>query len=98
MNSFGDGLAGAALKSHHANLLDPRRLQIMRLKLFRINIFSRAENDYILLASGDEKIAARIQMAQIAGKQPTIFDNFGSGIRTVEVALHHDVALNGYFA
>src|SRR5581483_6029377 len=70
----------------------------MRLDLLRVNILAVAENDYIFAAPGYEEIAASVEIAEIASVKPAIFQNFGGGVGTVVVALHHDGTANQDFA
>ena len=91
-------MPGSALQRHHANFLDVGRLQIVGLDLFGIDVLAVAEDDDVFLATGDKQIAAGVEIAEIAGMQPAIFEYGGGGVRPVPVALHHDRALDGNFA
>ena len=91
-------IAGPSLQTHHANFLDVRRLQVVGLNLFRINILAVAEDDHFFLTASDKQVAVRVQIAEIAGVKPVIFQNGGSDVRPVPIALHHDGALDRDFA
>ncbi len=44
----------SALQPHHAHLLDPWALQIMRFNLLGVDVLAGTEDDHVLLAPGDE--------------------------------------------
>ena len=70
----------------------------MGFNLIRINILAVGEDDKFLAASGDEQVPAGIEVAEIAGMQPAIFNRVGGGVGPVPVAFHHDGAANQDFA
>src|SRR5271170_7118646 len=69
----------------------------MRLNLFGINILPVAEYDYFFPAAGEEQVAVRVEVAEIASVEPSVAQHRCSGIRTVPVALHHDRAAQSDF-
>ena len=70
----------------------------MHLNLFRVDVLAGAEDDDFLLAAGDVKAAAAVQVAEVAGVQPAVAEHGGVDVRAVEVPLHDDGAANGHFA
>src|SRR6266567_1400267 len=84
--------------SHHTDFFDKRRLQVMGLDFFGIDILAIGENDHVLLAPGDEQISALVDVTEVAGVQPAILEHFGCGVRTIPVALHHDRSANNDLA
>ena len=60
--------------------------------------FPLAEDDEFFLASGDEEIAAGIEVAEVAGVQPAVLDRFGGCVGTIPIALHDDRAADHDFA
>ena len=75
-----------------AHLLDPRRLQVVLLDLFGIDILPRAEHDDLLRSPGDEQIATVVEIAEVAGEEPALAEGGGVGVRTVVIPLHHDAS------
>ena len=67
----------------------------MRLDLLGIDIFSIGEHDDFLAAPGNEKVAAGIEIAQIAGIEPSVAKHVGCGFRAIPISLHHDRAADG---
>ena len=45
-----------------------------------------------LRAPGDEQIAAGIEVAEIAGVEPSVAKHLGCGFRAIPISLHHDRA------
>ena len=82
-------LAGLAFEPHHRNLLDERRLQVVRFDLFRIHILTVAEDNHLFLAPGEKKIAVSIEVAQVAGQEPSVAHHCCRSIGAVPVSLHH---------
>src|SRR5579859_3678896 len=64
----------------------------MGLNFFRVDVFSRAENNQLLASPRDEDISALVHVSQVAGVEPAIPDGLGRGIRSVVIALHHNLA------
>ncbi len=66
----------------------------MRLDLLGINILSIGEHDDFLASPGNEKIAAGIEIAQIAGIEPSVAKHVDCGFRAIPISLHHDRAVD----
>ena len=98
VQALGTRVARFGLQAHHADFLDVGRLEIVRLDFFRIDVLAVGENDEFLAPAGDEEIAAGIEVAEVAGVQPAVFDRFGGGVGTIPVALHDDGAADQDFA
>ena len=64
----------------------------MGLDLLGINIFSIGEYDDFLAPPGDEKIAAGIEVAQIARVEPAVAKHLGRSLRAIPISLHDDRA------
>src|SRR5262249_43542258 len=90
--------AGASFESKNGNFPDARRLQVVGFDLFGINIFAVTEDDDFFLAPGDEEISVSIEVAEIAGEEPAVFQGGGCSIRTVPVAFHHNGSAEGNLA
>ncbi|MNQ67973.1 hypothetical protein D3C85_825150 [compost metagenome] len=56
-----------------------------------------AGNDHVLFAIGEVQIAFGIDMADVAGMQPTVDDGLGGLLRLLVVTLHDQVAAHAYF-
>ncbi len=67
----------------------------MCLDLFGIHIFSVGEHDHFLAPSGNEEIAAGIEVAEVAGVEPALAQGFGRGLGPIPISLHHDRAADG---
>src|SRR5207249_832121 len=67
-----------------------------RLHVLRNQVASGAD-DEILAAAGDVKLALR-HVAQIAGEEPSVLQNFPGRLRIAEVSLHDAGALDGDLA
>ena len=65
-----------------------------RLDLLGVDIFTVGENDHILLAATDVKIAILVPAGQITGMEPTIHDHLGCFFRVFVVTLHNTGALH----
>ena len=74
IEAFGVGVAGLGFQAHHADFLDEGRLQVVGFDLFGINVFAVGEDDEFLAASGDEQIAAGIEVAEVAGIKPAVLE------------------------
>src|SRR5580658_2676952 len=64
----------------------------MRLNLFGINVLSVAEYDHFFPAAGEEQVTVRVEIAEVAGVEPSVAHYRSSSVRTIPVALHHDRA------
>ncbi len=86
--------AGCAGLGHaeHAQLLDERRLPVVRLDLFGIQFLPGAEDDDFLLAAGDVEAAVGVEAAEVARAQPAVVERRGRGVGPAEVLAHHDRA------
>src|SRR5439155_25943251 len=71
--------SSCAFHPHHANFLDDRRLQIVRLDLLRINILPIRKNDDFFLTPSDEQISVSIEVPKVAGIEPTVFEHLRRG-------------------
>src|SRR5882724_11706420 len=91
------GIARLTLERHDRDFLYVGRFQIVGLNLLGIYVLAVAQHDHVFLATGDKQIAARVEVAEIAGMEPAILENSGGGIRSVPIALHHNGALDGNF-
>ena len=99
VQALAERLAGlAALQAQDAELLDPRRAQVVGLDLFGIDVFAGAEDDDILGASGDEVVALGVGVGKVAGVEPAVAQHLGGGLGAVVVALHHGGAGDGDLA
>ena len=98
VQSLGRRISRTRLQRHHTNLFDVLRLQVVRLDLFGIHIFSVGEHNHFLAPPGDEKIAAGIEIAEVAGVEPAVAKHLRRGLRAIPVSLHHDGAANRNFA
>src|SRR5439155_19304791 len=92
VQSLGSEVARPCLKTQHTDFFYVGRFLVVRLDLFRINVFSVAKNDDVFLTASDEKISRRVEVAKVASMEPAIFENSGSGVGTIPVALHYDGA------
>ena len=86
--------SGAKFHSHNRDFSDERRLQVVSLDFFRINIFPVAENDDFFLPASNKQVVIGIEVAQVPGVEPTIPDGCRRGVGTIPVTLHHDGAAN----
>src|SRR5438445_11478989 len=66
----------------------------MRLNLLGINILPVTEYNDFFLATSNEQVSLRIELAEIACEQPAIFQHGRGRLLPVPVALHHDRAAN----
>src|SRR5437879_12477769 len=66
----------------------------MSLNLLGINILPVTEYNDFFLATSDEQVSLRIEIAEIACEQPAIFQHGSRRVLKVPVALHHDRAAN----
>src|SRR2546421_4109679 len=66
----------------------------MRLNLLGINILPVTEYNDFFLATSNEQVSLRIEMAEISREQPAIFQHGSRCVLTVPVALHHDGTVN----
>src|SRR4051812_32325212 len=53
-----------------------------------MNVLAGAEDDHFLLASGDEEVALGVEVAEVAGAQPSVFDDFSGSVGPVPITLH----------
>src|SRR5579859_6681945 len=95
MQALSKRLTRPVHEAHNTNFPDKRRAHVVRFNLLGINILSRAKDDDLLLAAGNEKIATLILVAEIAAQEPAIADRVSRGVRTIVIALHHDLAADG---
>ena len=91
-------LSGLAFEAHHRDFLDERRLQVVSFDFFGIDILAVTEDDDFFLAPGEEQMAVRVEIAQIAGEKPSVAQHGGGRIGAVPISLHHDRAAQGDFA
>ena len=70
----------------------------MRFDLLRVDILAVGQDDEFLHASCDEEIAARIEMAEISGVQPSVVQGLGRCIQDIPIALHDNRAADRNFA
>src|SRR5260221_14280511 len=70
----------------------------MVFDLFGVDVLARAEDDDFFLSAGNKEVAVTVEVAKIAGTQPSVMNGFGGCRWTVVVAWHHDAAGNGDFA
>ena len=98
VQALGNRIARRALQPHDTDLFDPGTLQVVALDFFGVNVFAGAEDDNFLLPAGDEEIAARVAVAEIARVQPAIANDLGGCFGTVVIALHDDGPANGDLA
>src|SRR5262245_45390887 len=90
---------GAILgQTENTNLFDKRRLLVMRLQFFRINVLAVCKDDDVLASSGDRKIAVAVNEAEITGAKPAFFDRLSRLFRRSIIALHHDQSTNQHFS
>src|SRR5437879_12859816 len=66
----------------------------MRLNLLGINILPVTEYNDFFLATSNEQVSLRIEIAEIACEQPAIFQHGRGRLLPVPVALHHDGTVN----
>src|SRR6266852_9682498 len=85
-------ISRARLERHHANFFHVRSLEVVRLDLLGIHIFSISEDDDFLASPGDEKIAAGIEVAQITGIEPSVAKDLGRSLGAIPISLHDDRA------
>ena len=84
--------AGLALQSHHREFLDVWRLQVVRLDLFGVNILAIAQHDHFFFAPGEEEVPVRVEIAEVAGEEPSVAEDCGRRVRTVPITLHYHSA------
>ncbi len=70
----------------------------MCLDFLGINVFAIAKNNHIFAAPRYEEIATCVEIAEVAGMKPFIFQNFSRRVDAVVIALHHNGAANQDFA
>src|SRR2546428_12855930 len=66
----------------------------MRLNLLGINILPVTEYNDFFLATSNEQVSLRIEIAEIACGPPAIFQHGRGRLLPVPVALHHDGTVN----
>src|SRR5947208_17152928 len=66
----------------------------MRLNLLGINILPVTEYNDFFLATSNEQVSLRIEIADIACEKPAIFQHGRGRLLPVPVALHHDGTVN----
>src|SRR5207245_8596890 len=66
----------------------------MRLNLLGINILPVTEYNDFFLATSNEQVSLRIEIADIACEQPAIFQHGRGRLLRVPVALYHDGTVN----
>src|SRR5947207_15423607 len=66
----------------------------MRLNLLGINILPVTEYNDFFLATSNEQVSLRIEIAEISREQPAIFQHGRGRLLPVPVALHHDGTVN----
>src|SRR5215475_8743471 len=90
---------GAVLgQTENTNLFDKRRLLVMRLQFFGVNVLPVCKDDDVLASSGNRKIAVAINEAEITCLKPALFDRLGCFLRRSIIALHHDRSTNQHFS
>src|SRR5215831_137339 len=85
-------------QAENTNLLNERRLRVMRLQLFRINILPVREDDDVLTSPGYRKITVTVNETEITGSKPTFFDGFRGFLRRSIISLHHDRSSNQHLS
>src|SRR5947199_4766496 len=69
----------------------------MRFKFFRIYVLAVCKHDNVFAAPGDGQITIRIDEAEIACTEPTIFNRLRGLFRRMVVALHENRPADPYF-
>ena len=82
-----------------ADFFDERRLFENRgFNLFRVDVFAARQHDNVLFAPGDEQVAIRVNMPQIARMQPAVLHHRRRFFRAIVIALHDVAAFGENFA
>ena len=92
MQTLRRGISRACLQPHHTNFFHIRRLEVVRLDLLGVYIFSVGEDDDFLAPPGDKQIASGIEVAEIAGVEPAVAQRLGCGLGAIPISLHHECA------
>src|SRR5262249_37093214 len=85
-------------QAENTNLFNERRLRVMRLQLFRINILPVREDDDVLTSPGYRKITVTVNETEITGSKPTFFDGFRGFLRRSIISLRHDRSANQHLS
>ena len=85
-------LAGFAFESHYRQFLNVGRLQIVGFDFLGIDILAIAQNDHFFFSPGEEQVAVRVEVTEVAGEKPAVAQDCCGRVGTVPVTFHHDRA------
>ena len=87
-------LAGPVLHAHHRRLANARHPVQHPLHIVGEHVEAVGQDDHLLLAAPHVEPPGVVHLADVARAEPPVFEGVGGGLRRVEVALRHVVALH----